>query len=219
MCKALFIFICHDIRVTLRQAFSWTTPLLFFIMAVCLFPLALGPDPIFLSKMAPSIIWVAALLAILLSVGHLFRQDAEEGFLDSLLLSPWSLTMLVVCKVVSHWITHCLPLVLISPLLGFLLYLPSREIAVLVMTLLPGTFTLSMLGAIGAGLTAGLRSSGLLLPLLIMPLYVPVLIFGAGAIVTGAFHVCLALLCAFMLLTMAFAPLLTGVALRTGANQ
>src|SRR5579872_7134745 len=117
----MFKIIHYEIRTTLRQAHSWLTPLLFFIIVVTLFPLAIGPDQSLLEKMAPGIIWVTALLAILLSIGNLFRTDADEGFLDLMLLSPHPLTLLVLCKVISHWLTHCLPLILISPLLGFLL--------------------------------------------------------------------------------------------------
>src|SRR5690242_7199108 len=118
--SSVITIIYHEILTTLRQAYSWLTPLLFFIIVVCLFPLALGPDNHFLNKVAPGIIWVAALLAILLSIANLFRNDAQEGYLDSLLLSSHPLTLLIACKIISHWLTHCLPLILVSPLLGFL---------------------------------------------------------------------------------------------------
>ena len=223
MLKALTILVQHEIRIILRQAFSWVTPLLFFVIVVCLFPLAVGPDVVLLNKIAPGIIWVAALLAVLISMGNIFRNDAQEGYLDLLILSPHPLTILVFGKILSHWITHCLPLILISPLLGVLLNLTAHQEITLIITLLLGTPVLCLLGAIGAALVVGIRGHGLLLPVLIMPLYIPVLIFGTGTIlaasanqpVSGYF----AIMGAFMLLSLGFAPLLTGVALRIGVNQ
>lgn len=223
MLKSLYTVIRYEILVTIRQAFSWVTPLLFFVIVVCLFPLSLGPDSALLTKTAPGIIWVAALLAILISIGNLFRNDAQEGHLDLLLISPHSLTFIVACKIFSFWITHCLPLIIISPLLGLILNLNSHEIITLVITLFLGTPVLCLLGAIGSALIIGVRGPGLLLPVLIMPLYVPVLIFGTGATVavnspypiTGYF----AIMGALLLLSIAFAPLLAGVALRIGVNQ
>jgi heme exporter protein B len=223
MINSLFTITKHEILLTLRQASSWLTPLLFFVIVVCLFPIALGPNAVILNKIAPAIIWVAALLAVLMSVGNIFRHDADEGYLDLLLLSPHPLTLLVACKILSHWLTHCLPLILISPLLGLILNLSVKEEYVLIITLLLGTPVLSLLGGIGAALIVGVRHQGLLLPVLIMPLYIPVLIFGTGTImaananlpVNGYF----AIMGALILLGLAFAPLLTGLALRVGVNQ
>ncbi len=219
----MFNIIRYDIKTTLREAYSWLTPLLFFIIVVTLFPLAMGPDIRLLEKMAPAIIWVAALLAILLSVGNLFRVEAEEGYLDLMLLSPKPLTVLVIGKMISHWLTHCLPLIVISPLLGFLLHLPPYEEYALVLSLLLGTPVLTMLGAIGAALMVGIRNHGLLLPVLIMPLYIPILIFGTGTLIAAAgqqpISGYIAIMAAIMLLSAAFAPLLTGIALRVGVNQ
>lgn len=219
----MITIIRHEIMVTMRQAFAWLTPLLFFVIVVCLFPLALGPDKVLLNKVAPGIIWVAALLAILISIGNLFRQDAQEGHLDCLLLSPHSLTLLALCKTISYWITNCLPLIIISPLLGFVLQLEIYEEYALFLTLLLGTPVLCLLGAIGAALVVGIRGHGLLLPVLIMPLYIPVLIFGTGTIMAASAHLpingYLAILGAIALFSLAFAPLLTGVALRIGVNQ
>lgn len=221
--RNLLTLIRQEIVITYRQAFSWVTPLLFFVIVVCLFPLALGPDSSILEKIAPGIIWVAALLAILLSLSDLFRREMEEGTLDLFLLSPYSLTLLVFCKIFSHWLTHCLPLILISPLLGILLHLRAQEEAVLIITLLLGTPTLILLGAIGSALTVGVRHGGLLLPIVIMPLYIPVLIFGSSAVMaTGLQQTIsgyLAMMGALMLFTLVFAPLMTGVALRIGVNQ
>lgn len=223
MLKALFALTYHEIQMTLRQGFSWVTPLIFFVIVVSLFPFALGSDQTLLNKAAPGIIWIAALLSILLSIGHLFRHDAEEGYLDILLLSPHPLTLLVFSKVVSHWLTQCLPLIIISPLLGCLLHFSMMQQKILVITLLLGTPVLSLLGAIGAALIVGIRSHGLLLPILIMPLYIPILIFGTSTLLAvtigqsaaGYF----AVMGALLLLSLAFAPLLTAVALRIGVNQ
>lgn len=223
MASSLFTIIRHEILLTLRQAHAWLTPLLFFVIVVCLFPLALGPDSTFLNKVAPGIIWIAVLLAILLSIGNLFRHDAQEGYLDLLILSRHPLTLLVLCKILSHWLTYCLPLILISPLLGLFLNLTPHEEYALVISLLLGTPVLSLLGAIGAALIVGIRGNGLLLPVLIMPLYIPVLIFGTGTIMAASANLPIngyfAILGALSLFSLAFAPLLTGVALRIGVNQ
>lgn len=223
MISSFFTLLNYEIRITFRQAYSWLTPLLFFVMVVCMFPLALGTDTVLLSKIAPGIIWVAALLAVLISIGNLFRYDAQDGYLDLLLASPHSLTLLVMCKIISHWITHSVPLILISPLLGFLLALPAQNECALIVTLLLGTPVLSLLGAIGAALTVGIRNHGLLLPILIMPLYIPVLIFGTGTIMAVSLHQAasayFAIMGALLLLSLAFAPLFTGIALRIGVNQ
>jgi heme exporter protein B len=218
----LFSFLYHDIILSCRQSFSWITPLIFFIMVVCLFPIALGPDATVLNKIAPGIIWVAALLAILISLGKLFQDDIHEGHLDLLLLSPRSLTLLVCCKVLSFWMIHCLPLILISPLLGLLLHLNLLQESTLIVTLLLGTPVFCLLGAIGAALTVGIRGHSLLLPILIMPLYLPILIFGTGAVMTVTSYSVnsdFAIMGAILLISLAFAPLLTGAALRIGVNQ
>lgn len=223
MMRAFVQLIQTDIKMTFRQAFSWLTPLLFFVIVVTLFPLAVGTDTALLTKIAPAIIWVTALLAVLLSIEQLFRTDAQEGYLDLMLASAYPLTFLVTCRLISHWLTHCLPLILISPLLGFLLHLRADEEYALVISLLLGTPVLILLGAIGAGLTVGIRNHGLLLPVLIMPLYIPVLIFGTGTLLAAAAQQPLngyfAVLAALMLFSFAFAPLLTSVALRIGVNQ
>jgi heme exporter protein B len=223
MLNAFFLIVCYELKITFRQAFSWLTPLLFFIIVICLFPFALGPGSALLTKIAPGIIWVAALLAIVISINDLFQSEAQAGCLDLWLLSPHPLTLLVFGKICSHWLTHCLPLIIISPMLGFLLHLPAHEEYALIMALLLGTPVLTLLGAIGAALVVGIRSPGLLLPILIMPLYVPVLIFGSGTLLAASLNQpingYLAMMGVFTLLSLAFAPFLTGVALRIGVNQ
>jgi len=223
MLSSLCLIIKHEILITLRQAFSWITPLLFFVIVVCLFPLALGPDANLLKTAAPAIIWVAALLAIVMSVDSIFRSDAEAGHLDLLLLSKIPLTLLVFCKTLSHWITHCLPLILLSPLLGLLLNLNAHQEYALFITLLLGTPVFSLIGAMGAALVVGIRNHGLLLPILIMPLYIPVLIFGTGTLVAASANLPLAgyfaIMGALILVSIAFAPWLASLALRMGVNQ
>jgi heme exporter protein B len=219
----MITIIHHEILTILRKPHSWLTPLLFFMLVVCLFPLALGPDDALLNSIAPAIIWIAALLAVVMSIGSIFSDDAAAGCLDLLLLSPRSLTLLVLCKTISHWLTHCLPLIMLCPLLGLLLHLSFNTQVTLIITLLLGTPILSLLGAIGAGLTVGVRQQGLLLPVLIMPLYIPVLIFGAGSVLAVNSNLPItsyyAILAAFALIALAFAPWLTGMALRVGVNQ
>jgi heme exporter protein B len=221
--KSLLIILQHEMLVTLRQAHTWLGALLFFVIVVCLFPFALGADSVLLKKAAPGIIWVAALLAILLSIGQLFREDVEEGHLDVVLLSSHSLTVIVFCKICCHWLMNCLPLILMSPLLGFLLQLDTYQEYALIMTLLLGTPALSLLGAIGSALVVGTRGNGLLLPVLIMPLYIPILIFGAGTIIAASTHQPLqgyfAIMGALTLFSLSFGPFFAAMALRIGVNQ
>jgi len=223
MSNLIIAMIRYELLITMRAAYSWVTPLLFFIIVVCLFPLAIGPDIDLLNKIAPGIIWVAALLAIVISINQLFSQDREEGYLDELLLSSYPLTLLISCKLISHWIAHGFPLIIISPCLGFILNLSTHQEYALVMTLLIGTPTLVLLGAIGSALTVGIRHHGLLLPILIMPLYIPVLIFAIGAMTAASVNQpivgYLAILGALFLITLAFSPLLTSISLRIGVNQ
>jgi heme exporter protein B len=223
MLNALLTIIKYDIRVTIRQAYSWLTPLLFFIIAISLFPLAISPDKVLLKQIAPGIIWVTALLSILISIDHLFKNDASQGYLDLFLLSTHSLPMLVLSKILSYWLTHCLPLIIISPLFSALFNLEKQEEITLIVTLLLGTPILCLLGAIGAALIVGIRQSGLLLPILIMPLYIPVLIFATAALLATSYHqpvtAYYAILAALLLFSLVLSPLITSMALRIGANQ
>lgn len=219
----LLLIVYYDMLTTLRQAHAWLTPVLFFAIVVCLFPMAVGANTNIMTNIAPGILWVASLLAVLLSVGNIFSRDAQEGFLDILLLSSTPLILIVFCKTLSHWLTHCFPLIVISPVLGILLGLNLHQDNMLMMTLLLGTPVLSLLGAIGAALVTGIRGSGLLLPVLIMPLYIPVLIFGTGTLIAANANLPIngyfAIMGAFILLTIGFSPLLASLALRTGVNQ
>jgi heme exporter protein B len=220
--NAFFQITRHEIKIMFRSTFSWITPVVFYVMVVCLFPLAIGHDQELLNSIAPGIIWVAALLATIISMGNLFRNDFEEGYLDLLLVSTYPLSLIALTKITSHWITHGLPLILISPLLGLLLNLSRAEHCALIFTLLLGTPVLSLIGAIGAALTVAIRGNEFLLPMLIIPFYIPILIFGTGIMLmthnnepVSAYY---AMMGALVLLSLVFAPLLTGQALKIGAN-
>jgi heme exporter protein B len=172
----------NDLRLALRQRTDILTPLVFFIIVVSLFPLGVGPESKLLHAMGAGVIWVAALLANLLSLHRIFENELENGMLEQLLLAPHSLALLVSAKILSHWLTSGLPLVILTPLLSVQMGLTGTEIGLMVITLLIGTPTLSLIGSLGAALTLGLRGGGVLLSLLVLPLYTPILIFGAGAI-------------------------------------
>ena len=172
----------REARLLFRRPAELANPLVFFAIVVALFPLAVGPETQLLQTLSPGLIWVAALLAVLLSLDGLFRSDYEDGSLEQWVLSPQPLPLLVLAKVLAHWIFSGLALVLLAPLLALMLGLPANCLPVLLGSLLLGTPILSLLGAVGAALTVGLKRGGLLLALLILPLYIPVLILGSGAL-------------------------------------
>ncbi|MAY71709.1 MAG: heme exporter protein CcmB [Halomonas sp.] len=171
----------RDLTAVARRPGDALTPLVFFAMVITLFPLGISPDPERLALIAPGVLWVAALLSALLSLDGLFRGDFEDGTLEQLLLAPHPLSLLVLAKVAVHWLTTGLPLALMAPLLGVLLALPQGSYLALSATLALGSGCISLIGAIGAGLTVGLARGGMLLSLLVLPLFMPVLIFGTGA--------------------------------------
>ncbi len=172
----------RDLRIALRSRSELAVQLLFYVIVVALFPLASTPEKTLLSTMGPGVLWVAALLASLLSLPRLFAADYADGTLEQIALSPYPLEALVSGKILAHWLTTGLPVALLAPLLGVVYQMDGESMAVLAVALLIGTPILSLLGAIGAALTLGLRAGGSLLALLILPLYVPVLIFGAGSV-------------------------------------
>lgn len=172
----------REARLLCRRPAELANPLVFFAIVIALFPLAVGPQTQLLQSLSPGLVWVAALLAVLLSLDGLFRSDFEDGSLEQWVLSSHPLPLLVLAKVSAHWLFSGLALVLLSPLLALMLGLPGRCLPVLLASLLLGTPVLSLLGAIGAALTVGLKRGGLLLALLILPLYIPVLILGSGAL-------------------------------------
>jgi len=179
----------RDLRLALRAGTDATVAVLFFVLTVTLFPMAVGPEPNTLARIAAGVIWVAALLASLLSLERLFAADHEDGTLDLLALSPLPLEAVVAAKVLTHWIVTGLPLIVAAPILAVLLNLDREGLAILVATLALGTPTLSLIGSIGAALTLGSRRGGVLISLLILPLFVPVLLFSVLAIdaVLGGF--------------------------------
>ena len=172
----------RDLRLALRSKAELGVQLLFYAIVVTLFPLGVGTDPALLHALAPGILWVAALLASLLSLPRLFAADFADGTLEQIALSPHPLPAIISGKIAAHWLTSGAPLTLLSPLLALQFGLSRAELGILALGLLLGTPTLSLLGAVGAALTLGLRAGGALLALLILPLYVPILIFGAGAV-------------------------------------
>ena len=177
-CRAL---VARDLRLVWRRRGDALNPLLFAVLVVSLFPFALGPEAQALARVGAGIVLVAVLLAGLLTLDSLFRSDLEDGALEQLVLSPQPLALLLACKIGVHWLTTALPLIVAAPLLSELLHVPAEVRGVLYLALLMSTPLLSLIGAVCVALTAGLRRSGMLLTLLVLPLYVPVLIFAAGA--------------------------------------
>ncbi len=208
----------RDLLLAMRRRSDVLTTLFFFIIVVSLFPLGVGPEMNMLRIMAPGVVWVAALLASMLSLGRMFSSDHQDGTLEQMLLSPQSLPLLVLGKALAHWLVTGVPLVLMAPVLGIQYDLSSGALLVLTGSLLLGTPVLSLIGAIGAALTLGLRGGGVLVSLLVLPLYIPVLIFGAGAVeasVAGlGAEAHMSLLGAFLLASLALAPWTTAVSLR-----
>ncbi|MGO3295008.1 MAG: heme exporter protein CcmB [Marinobacter sp.] len=213
----------RDMKVAFRQKQDLLNPLLFFIMVVTLFPLGVSQEVSFLSEAGAGILWVAALLSVLLSLDHLFRHDFDDGTLEQLVLQPQPLFLLILAKTLAHWMLTGLPLVVLTPVLGVMVHLDGNSIAVLCLTLLIGTPVLSLIGAIGAALTLGLRSAGVLLSLLIIPLYIPVLIFGTGTVAAAAegapVGAYLALMGAFLMLALTLAPFAAAAALRISLSN
>ena len=214
-CRAL---LARDLRLLWRRRGDALNPVLFALLVISMFPFALGPEPAILARIAPAVIWVALLLAGLLSLDTLFRGDLDDGSLEQLLLAPHPLAWLVACKILVHWLSTALPLILATPLFAALLYLPGEQLPVLLASLALGTPLLSLIGAVIVALTVGMRRSGMLLALLALPLYVPVLIFGAGSVMAAAQGLphqgALLLLGAGLVLAVLLAPLAAAAALR-----
>jgi len=213
----------RECRLAFRHRAQYLNPLLFFVVVVTLFPLAVGGEPALLRKLAPGVIWVAALLATLLSLPRLFSEDYHDGSLEQFLLYPQSLSLVVLGKLVGHWLTTGLPLLLLAPLLGAMLFLDGHTLGTLCLTLALGTPLLSLLGSVGTALTVGLRNQGILLSLLVIPLYIPVLIFAAGAVVRAQQGLDVvapcALLGAILTVAIAFVPVTSAFALRIGLES
>jgi len=218
MLKPALAIIQRDLRLAMRRQADIFSILFFFIIVVSLFPLGVGPEPQLLRTLAPGVLWVAALLATMLSLPRLFADEQHDGSLEQLALTPQPLALIVLGKVVAHWLVSGLPLTLLAPVLGLQFDLSAEALWILCISLLIGTPALSGIGAIGAALTLGVRGGGILLSLLVLPLYIPVLIFGAGAVdatVTGlGAQAHLSLLGALTLAGVFFAPWATAAALK-----
>ncbi|GAD88350.1 MULTISPECIES: heme exporter protein CcmB [Vibrio] len=218
----MWAIIRRELLIAFRRRADIFNPLWFFIIVITLFPLGIGPEPNLLARIAPGVVWVAALLAALLSLERLFRDDYQDGALEQLMLMPLPLPLVVISKVIAHWILTGLPLILISPLLAILLSLSWDSWTAVVITLLLGTPTLSFLGAIGVALTVGLQKGGVLLSLLILPLYIPVLIFATSAIdaagMGGSYNGQLAIMASILAGSITLTPFATSAALRVSVN-
>lgn len=212
----------RDLLVAFKRRNDLLNPIMFFLIVVTLFPLGVSPDPLELTRISAGVVWVSALLASMLSLDNLYRADYEDGSLEQLLLSPQPLFFLVLAKNIAHWLISGLPVVVLSPLLAYMLYLPEEAYWTLVLTLLIGTPVLSLFGSIGVALTVGLGSRGLILAVIVLPLTMPVLIIGAKAVTDVMFGLPVgshfALLGAILAVALSIAPLASAAALRISVN-
>lgn len=216
--NAMWATLRRDLLLVMRRKSEVLTALFFFVIVCSLFPLGIGPEPGLLRKVAPGVLWVCALLATMLGLQRMFAADHADGTLEQMAISPTALVWLVIGKIAAHWLVSGLPLVLMAPVLGLQFDLAPDALGVLMLTLLLGTPVLSLIGSIGAALTLGVRGGGVLLSLLVLPLYIPVLIFGSGAVES---HIAglgagghLSLLAALLALAVFFAPWAATAALR-----
>lgn len=221
--KAFVAVLRRDLLLAFRRRQDMVNPLIFFVIVVTLFPLGVSPEPSFLSKAGAGVVWVAALLSTLLSLDQLFRHDFDDGALEQFVMQPHPLSVLILARIAAHWLVSGLPLILLTPVLGVMVRLPGNLIGVLCLTLLLGTPVLSLLGGIGAALTVGLRGGGVLLSLLILPLYIPVLIFGTGTVSAAANGMPqngqLAIMGALLVLSLTLSPLAGAAALRISISN
>ena len=208
----------RDLMLAWRRRADMLSTVFFFVIVVSLFPLGIGPETQLLRQIAPGVVWVAALLASMLSLGRLFSNDYHDGTLEQLLLTPQPLYLVVLGKTLAHWIVAELPLVLIAPLVGLQFALSGETLCILFASLLLGTPVLSLIGSIGAALTLGLRGGGVLISILVLPLYIPALIFGSGAVDASIMGMSpaanLYLLGAFAIVSLLFSPWATASALK-----
>ena len=219
MFNTFWMILKRDLKLALRRRSEVFTVLFFFIIVVSLFPLGVGFNEAMLQQIAPGVAWIAALLSSMLALERLFANDYVDGTLEQMLLTPQPLSMLVLAKMTAHWLLTGLPLILVAPVVGILYHLAPQTVITLMFMLLLGTPILSMIGAIGAALTLGLRGGGVLISLLILPLYIPVLIYGSSAITestlqSGNIEPHIMLLSAFLLLSLIFSPWATASALK-----
>ncbi len=208
----------RDLRIAIRNPSSVLNPLLFFVISVSLFPLAISPEASTLMQIASGVIWVASMLSVLLSLNALFHYDFENGVLEQMITSHHSLPLLILSKIAAHWILTGIPIILLSPLLGILLFLQGDSIQVLMFTLLLATPSLSLIGTIGASLIVGVKNSGMLLSLLILPLYIPILIFASSAVSQAQFDLEISgqlyFLATILIVSLMLAPFISALALK-----
>ena len=220
--RALLALMRRDVALALRLGGGGSIGVAFFVLTVVLVPLGVGPQPDILARIAGGLIWIAALLAALLSLDRMFQADFEDGTLDQLMLAPAALEQVVLAKALAHWLTTGLPMTLVAPLLGGMLALPVDVLPVLILTLALGTPALSFVGAVGAAITVGVRRGGLLLSILVLPLYIPTLVFGARSVDLALNALdpapTLALTAAITLVAAALAPFAAAAALRINAQ-
>ena len=183
--SAFILLFKRDLTLAYRRRAELLNPLLFFILVTTMFPLGIGNDPVLIQKVGPGVVWVAALLSALLSLDAMFRSDYEDGSLEQFMLSAHPVSILVLAKVLAHWMVTGLPLFIAAPLLAMMLNIPVAAIPTLMLTLILGTPVLSLIGSVGVALTVGLRRGGVILSLLVLPLFVPVLIFATDAVQTA----------------------------------
>jgi heme exporter protein B len=216
--SALLAMIRRDLLLVMRRKSEVLTALFFFVVVTSLFPLGIGADTALLRKIAPGVIWVAALLSTLLGLQRMFAADYADGALEQIALSPQPMVLLVAGKMIAHWMVCGLPLVILAPIIGIQFDLDTSSLYILMGTLLLGTPVLSLLGSIGAALTLGVRGGSVLMSLLVLPLYIPVLIFGAGAVYANSVGLDtsghFSLLGALLILALAFVPWVTAAAVK-----
>ncbi len=220
--QLFYSILYRDLMLVVRRRRELANPLVFFVIVVSLFPLGVSPDQELLAKMAPGVIWVTALLATLMSMDAMFRSDYDDGSLEQLLLLPGPKILLIGAKITAHWVSIGLPLIVLAPIMSLLLYFPTHAIGSLVITLLISTPILSLLGSVGVALTLSLRTGGILSSLLILPFYIPVLIFSTMAINASADNIPVsgyyALLGAFLIISILLIPFAVVAALRISYN-
>ncbi len=214
----LYRILARDVKVALRRQSDVAAVFFFFIIAASLFPLGSGADPKLLKAMAPSVLWVTALLSCMLSLSRMYASDHADGTLEQMMLSNQPTVLIALMKILAHWVLSGLPLVFVAPLIGLQFNLSSVELQVLAVSLLMGTLALSLIGGIGAALTLGIRGTGVLIAILVLPLYIPVLVFGAGAVNAVSIGMspngALSLLGAVLAMALVFAPLASAAALK-----
>ncbi|VAW92450.1 ABC transporter involved in cytochrome c biogenesis, CcmB subunit [hydrothermal vent metagenome] len=222
MLQAFFIILQRDLILAIRHRAELMNPVLFFVLVVVLFPLGIGAEVTILERIAPGVIWIAALLSALLSLDRIFRTDMEDGSLEQMLISAQPMSLLILAKIIAHWMITGLPVVLVGPLLALFLGLSMDGIETLFITLLLGTPILSAIGSVGVALTVGLRRGGVILSLLVLPLYVPVLIFASQAVDAAAAGfppaAAIAMLSALLLLSLSLTPWAASAALKMSVS-